>query len=239
MTGAAAREAAETAESLLEGLWYHAMPARALRRGRMRGLTLLGRPLLLGRAADGKAFALRDICPHRGIPLSDGQFDGQEVECAYHGWRFRPDGQCSAIPSLVAGQSDMRDKVDPYLRPLYDALYDVLPPEKVEREIESGTIEIAPLAFMRGRTLANAFVILDEAQNATTMQMKMFLTRLGEDAKMVVTGDPSQIDLPAGQKSGLIEAVELLQSVDGIQAVRFQGDRRRSTRPGRPDCRGL
>ncbi len=132
-------------------------------------------------------------------------------------------------PAVEAGErlgflpGDMRDKVDPYLRPLYDALYDVLPPEKVEREIESGTIEIAPLAFMRGRTLANAFVILDEAQNATTMQMKMFLTRLGEDAKMVVTGDPSQIDLPAGQKSGLIEAVELLQSVDGIQAVRFQG----------------
>ena len=99
----------------------------------------------------------------------------------------------------------------------------MLPPEKVEREIETGAIEIAPLAFMRGRTLANAFVILDEAQNATTMQMKMFLTRLGEDAKMVVTGDPSQIDLPAGQKSGLIDAVELLQSVDGIEAVRFKG----------------
>ena len=132
-------------------------------------------------------------------------------------------------PAVEAGErlgflpGDMRDKVDPYLRPLYDALYDVLPPEKVEREIESGAIEIAPLAFMRGRTLANAFVILDEAQNATTMQMKMFLTRLGEDAKMVVTGDPSQIDLPPGQKSGLIEAVELLQSVDGIQAIRFQG----------------
>ena len=90
----------------------------------------------------------------------------------------------------------MREKVDPYLRPLYDALYDVLPPEKVERDLESGVIEIAPLAFMRGRTLANAFVILDEAQNTTSMQMKMFLTRLGENSKMVVTGDPSQIDLP-------------------------------------------
>ena len=97
----------------------------------------------------------------------------------------------------------MRDKVDPYLRPLYDALYDVLPPEKVERDIETGVIEIAPLAFMRGRTLANSFVILDEAQNTTSMQMKMFLTRIGEGSKMVVTGDPSQIDLPPGTRSGL------------------------------------
>ena len=130
-------------------------------------------------------------------------------------------------PAVEAGErlgflpGDMRDKVDPYLRPLYDALYDVLPPEKVERDIESGVIEIAPLAFMRGRTLAHAFVILDEAQNATSMQMKMFLTRLGEGSKMVVTGDPSQIDLPTGQKSGLIEAVDLLNDVQGIRAIRF------------------
>jgi len=107
------------------------------------------------------------------------------------------------------------------LRPLYDALYDVLPPEKVERDIETGVIEIAPLAFMRGRTLTNAFVILDEAQNTTTMQMKMFLTRLGEGSKMIVTGDPSQIDLPPGQKSGLVDAVHLLDGVDGIGATRF------------------
>ncbi|MCB1460598.1 MAG: PhoH family protein, partial [Nitratireductor sp.] len=108
-----------------------------------------------------------------------------------------------------------------YLRPLYDALYDVLPPEKVERDIETGVIEIAPLAFMRGRTLANAFVILDEAQNTTSMQMKMFLTRLGENAKMVVTGDPSQIDLPPGVGSGLVEAERLLKGVKGIESVRF------------------
>jgi len=130
-------------------------------------------------------------------------------------------------PAVEAGErlgflpGDMRDKVDPYLRPLYDALYDVLPPEKVERDLETGVIEIAPLAFMRGRTLANAFVILDEAQNTTSMQMKMFLTRLGENAKMVVTGDPSQIDLPPGQTSGLEEAVRLLQDVEGIKSVRF------------------
>jgi phosphate starvation-inducible PhoH-like protein len=130
-------------------------------------------------------------------------------------------------PAVEAGErlgflpGDMRDKVDPYLRPLYDALYDVLPPEKVERDIETGVIEIAPLAFMRGRTLANAFVILDEAQNTSSMQMKMFLTRLGEGSKMVVTGDPSQIDLPPGMKSGLEEAVQLLSDVDDITAVRF------------------
>ncbi len=132
-------------------------------------------------------------------------------------------------PAVEAGErlgflpGDMREKVDPYLRPLYDALYDVLPPEKVERDLEAGIIEIAPLAFMRGRTLANAFVILDEAQNTTSMQMKMFLTRLGEGSKMVVTGDPTQIDLPPGQKSGLEEAVALLDGVPGIEAVRFTG----------------
>lgn len=130
-------------------------------------------------------------------------------------------------PAVEAGErlgflpGDMREKVDPYLRPLYDALYDVLPPEKVERDIETGVIEIAPLAFMRGRTLANAFVILDEAQNTTSMQMKMFLTRLGENAKMVVTGDPSQVDLPPGVSSGLVEADRLLKGIDGIASVRF------------------
>jgi phosphate starvation-inducible PhoH-like protein len=130
-------------------------------------------------------------------------------------------------PAVEAGErlgflpGDMREKVDPYLRPLYDALDDVLPPDKVEKDIESGVIEIAPLAFMRGRTLANAFVILDEAQNTTPMQMKMFLTRLGENSKMVITGDPSQIDLPPGIKSGLDEAVKLLSGVPGIETVQF------------------
>ncbi len=131
-------------------------------------------------------------------------------------------------PAVEAGErlgflpGDMRDKVDPYLRPLYDALYDVLPPEKVERDLETGIIEIAPLAFMRGRTLSNAFVILDEAQNTSSMQMKMFLTRLGEGSKMVVTGDPTQIDLPPGMTSGLEEAVRLLDGVEDIKAVRFE-----------------
>jgi phosphate starvation-inducible PhoH-like protein len=130
-------------------------------------------------------------------------------------------------PAVEAGErlgflpGDMREKVDPYLRPLYDALYDMMPAERVERGLTSGVIEVAPLAFMRGRTLANAIIILDEAQNTTPMQMKMFVTRLGEGSRMIVTGDPSQIDLPSGQASGLIEAIGLLDSVAGIAQVRF------------------
>lgn len=130
-------------------------------------------------------------------------------------------------PAVEAGErlgflpGDLKEKVDPYLRPLYDALYDVLPAEKVERELESGVIEIAPLAFMRGRTLSHAAIILDEAQNCTSMQMKMFLTRLGEGSQMVVTGDPSQIDLPGGMTSGLGEAIRLLESIEGIAHIPF------------------
>ncbi|MFD1329978.1 PhoH family protein [Mycoplana ramosa] len=131
-------------------------------------------------------------------------------------------------PAVEAGErlgflpGDMKEKVDPYLRPLYDALYDMMPGDKVERAIAAGVIEIAPLAFMRGRTLANAAVILDEAQNTTSMQMKMFLTRLGENGRMIVTGDPSQIDLPRGMKSGLVEALHILQGVEGVSVVRFR-----------------
>jgi phosphate starvation-inducible PhoH-like protein len=130
-------------------------------------------------------------------------------------------------PAVEAGErlgflpGDMREKVDPYLRPLYDALHDMMAFDKVERGLTSGTIEVAPLAFMRGRTLQNAVIILDEAQNTTSMQMKMFLTRLGENSKMIVTGDPSQIDLPPGQVSGLVEATGLLRGVEGIAQVRF------------------
>ena len=130
-------------------------------------------------------------------------------------------------PAVEAGErlgflpGDMKEKVDPYLRPLYDALYDMMRPEHVERCITSGVIEVAPLAFMRGRTLANAVVILDEAQNTTSMQMKMFLTRLGENSKMIVTGDPSQVDLPRGEKSGLVEAVHLLEGIEGVHISRF------------------
>ena len=130
-------------------------------------------------------------------------------------------------PAVEAGErlgflpGDMRDKVDPYLRPLYDALYDTMPGDQVARRMESGEIDIAPLAFMRGRTLSNAFVILDEAQNTTRMQMKMFLTRLGENSRMVVTGDLSQVDLPSGIQSGLSDAVEVLKAVEGACFIRF------------------
>ena len=130
-------------------------------------------------------------------------------------------------PAVEAGErlgflpGDMREKVDPYLRSIYDALDDLMDPRIVERLLQTGEIEIAPLAFMRGRTLNNAAVILDEAQNTTSMQMKMFLTRLGENSRMVVTGDPSQVDLPPGQTSGLAEAVRLLNGVEGISHATF------------------
>jgi phosphate starvation-inducible PhoH-like protein len=131
-------------------------------------------------------------------------------------------------PAVEAGErlgflpGDMKEKVDPYLRPLYDALYDTLPASMVDRGLTDGTIEIAPLAFMRGRTLSSAFIILDEAQNTTPLQMKMFLTRFGEGSRMAVTGDPSQVDLPAGITSGLAHAVRLLENVEGVAQVRFE-----------------
>ncbi len=130
-------------------------------------------------------------------------------------------------PAVEAGENlgflpgDLKEKVDPYLRPLYDALYEMLPAEQVDKKIAVGEIEIAPLAFMRGRTLTNAFVILDEAQNTTPMQMKMFLTRLGENSRMVVNGDLSQVDLPRGVISGLRDALDTLKDTQGISSVRF------------------
>jgi len=130
-------------------------------------------------------------------------------------------------PAVEAGErlgflpGDLREKVDPYLRPLYDALHDMLPGEQVTKKLAAGDIEVAPLAFMRGRTLANSFVILDEAQNTTPMQMKMLLTRLGEHSRMVVTGDPSQVDLPQGARSGLDDAIGILSEVSDIGVVRF------------------
>jgi phosphate starvation-inducible PhoH-like protein len=130
-------------------------------------------------------------------------------------------------PAVEAGErlgflpGDMKEKVDPYLRPLYDALYDVMPPEAVIKGLADNTIEIAPLAFMRGRTLSSAFIILDEAQNTTPQQMKMFLTRLGEGSRMVITGDPTQVDLPPGTTSGLTQALDYLKGVKGISQVKF------------------
>ena len=130
-------------------------------------------------------------------------------------------------PAVEAGErlgflpGDMKDKIDPYLRPLYDAIHDMLPGKQLQKEMELGNIEVAPLAFMRGRTLSNAFVVLDEAQNTTEMQMKMFLTRLGEGSRMAITGDPSQVDLPRGLGSGLAQALSVLDGVEGIAIRHF------------------
>ncbi len=132
-------------------------------------------------------------------------------------------------PAVEAGENlgflpgDLKDKLDPYLQPLYDALRDMIPPEKLRNHLETGIIQIAPLAFMRGRTLENAFVILDEAQNTTTMQMKMFLTRMGMSAKFVITGDISQIDLPRNQPSGLVQVLKILNDTQGIAIVTLTG----------------
>jgi len=133
-------------------------------------------------------------------------------------------------PAVEAGErlgflpGDMKDKVDPYMQPLYDALQDCLTGKQITKMIDDKLIEIAPLAFMRGRTLSHSFVVLDEAQNATEMQMKMFLTRLGENSKMVITGDTTQIDLPRGVKSGLVSALEILKGVKGISFAEFNSD---------------
>jgi len=133
-------------------------------------------------------------------------------------------------PAVEAGEKlgflpgDMREKVDPYLRPIYDALHDFLNPEEVEKKLETGEIEIAPLAFMRGRTLANSFIIVDEAQNTTTVQMKMLLTRLGLGSRMVVAGDMSQVDLPVGMRSGLFEATEILKDIEGVGVLEFSSE---------------
>ncbi len=130
-------------------------------------------------------------------------------------------------PAVEAGENlgflpgDLKEKIDPYLRPIYDALDDMIPPEKLKYYLDNRIIEIAPLAYMRGRTLHNAFILLDEAQNTTPMQMKMFLTRMGPNSKVIVTGDQSQIDLPRNQKSGLIESLHILQNVKGIGYVKL------------------
>ena len=130
-------------------------------------------------------------------------------------------------PAVEAGErlgflpGDLKEKVDPYLRPLYDALYDMLPGDQVVKKLTAGEIEVAPLAFMRGRTLANSFIILDEAQNTTSVQMKMFLSRMGEGSRMVITGDLSQVDLPPGQRSGLRDAIDILDRMEGVSFINF------------------
>ncbi|MDB2388635.1 PhoH family protein, partial [Alphaproteobacteria bacterium] len=133
-------------------------------------------------------------------------------------------------PAVEAGErlgflpGDMKEKIDPYLRPIYDALYEMMPSDRVEKKIQSGEIEIAPLAFMRGRTFNNAYVIVDEAQNTTSVQMKMVLTRIGEGSRMVINGDLSQVDLPSGQISGLQESQKILSKINGIKIVSLEAE---------------
>jgi phosphate starvation-inducible PhoH-like protein len=158
---------------------------------------------------------------------------GKTYMAVAHAAAMLESGQATKLifsrPAVEAGErlgflpGSMQEKVDPYLRPLMDALRDFIPGERIERAMENKIIEIAPLAFMRGRTLANSVVILDEAQNTTSMQMKMFLTRLGEGSRMIVTGDPTQIDLPSGQVSGLVEALRIIKGIDDIAVIEFKG----------------
>ena len=150
-----------------------------------------------------------------------------------------------ARPAVEAGErlgflpGTLQDKIDPYLRPLYDALYDMLDPEKVDRYLEKNVIEIAPIAFMRGRTLNDSFVILDEAQNTTSEQMKMFVTRLGFNSKAVITGDVTQIDLPNARRSGLLEAMDVLKNVQWVGVCALRRSRRRAPSSGAANCSRL
>ncbi len=162
----------------------------------------------LGPAGTGKTYI--------AVAMAVAMFQSQRVEKII---LSRPAVEAGEKLGFLPG--DLKEKIDPYLRPLYDALYDMIPPEKLERHIEVGEIEVAPLAFMRGRTFSNAFVILDEAQNTTPTQMKMFLTRMGENSRMVVTGDLTQTDLPKDIKSGLGDAIRKLEGIEEIGSVRF------------------
>ncbi|MCR9070961.1 MAG: PhoH family protein [Alphaproteobacteria bacterium] len=193
------------------------------------GLETFKRPI--GARSPNQAHYLKQLMEHELVfglgPAGTGKtYLAVAMACAMLRAK-RVDRLILSRPAVEAGErlgflpGDMKDKVDPYLRPLYDALYDMMPGEMVERRLAAGEIEVAPLAFMRGRTLANSYVILDEAQNTTPTQMKMFLTRLGENSRMAVTGDLSQVDLPLGNKSGLRDALDHLHDVPGVGFVEF------------------
>jgi phosphate starvation-inducible PhoH-like protein len=254
-----ARDAAEQARGVLEGLYEQLKRGRELAPGDVEGavrqtlaqgqlftaatpesgavarggfeeINLRKRPVRARTAAqDAYIRALkRDTMVFGTGPAGTGKTWLAVAHCVALYERREVDRIILSRPAVEAGErlgflpGDMREKVDPYLRPIYDALYDFMDARLVDRGLQTGMIEIAPLAFMRGRTLTNAIVLLDEAQNTTTMQMKMFLTRLGEGSRMIVTGDPTQIDLPPGQKSGLIEAVRILDGVEGIARITFK-----------------
>ena len=207
-------------ESVLQG---NLLPAPAEAPAGARPASTRSRPASAGRCAPAtpRRTPTSRRCASNELVFAEGPAGtGKTWLAVGHAVSLLEQGQVERLilsrPAVEAGErlgflpGDMREKVDPYLRPIYDALYDFMAARHVERGLATGMIEIAPLAFMRGRTLTNAVVLLDEAQNTTPMQMKMFLTRLGEGSRMIVTGDPTQIDLPPGQKSGLVEAMRIL-----------------------------
>ena len=215
---------AMSAEPMLDGIICHdaAEPPNIMIRTRKK--TIVPRSAMQGRYME--ALVANDVIFALG-PAGTGKTYLAVAQAVAQLITGSVDRLILSRPAVEAGErlgflpGDMKEKVDPYLRPLYDALYDTLPAEQVERRIASGEIEIAPIAFMRGRTLAGSFIILDEAQNTTPAQMKMFLTRFGENSRMVVCGDPKQIDLPDPTKSGLADAVSKLEGIEGIATVRF------------------
>jgi phosphate starvation-inducible PhoH-like protein len=221
------RNACEQARRVLEGLYEHIKRGHDLSQGDVEGA--IRQSIAQGSLFDyDLASALK--CHHLVFgtgPAGTGKTWLAVAQAIQMFERKEVDRIILSRPAVEAGErlgflpGDMREKVDPYLRPIYDALFDLMDVRIVERALQAGEIEIAPLAFMRGRTLSNAAIILDEAQNTTSMQMKMFLTRLGENSRMIVTGDPSQVDLPGGQTSGLAEAVRLLHGIEGVGHVAF------------------
>ena len=216
--------------AIAQGLLFDYDPATA--RASFEEINLRKRPVRARTAAqDAYIRALRRYALVFGIgPAGTGKTWLAVAHAVQLFERKEVDRIILSRPAVEAGErlgflpGDMREKVNPYLRPIYDALYDLMDARIVERALETAEIEIAPLAFMRGRTLSNAVVILDEAQNTTAMQMKMFLTRLGENSRMIVTGDPSQVDLPPGQISGLAEATRLLKNVEGISIIAYSAE---------------
>ncbi|MCC7166091.1 MAG: PhoH family protein [Rhodospirillales bacterium] len=238
------RHAVETAKAALERLWERALHGAPLESADIDSAIRLAeagdeaddllqrtRKRTIGPRSPGQADYLRALVTHDLVFGLGPAGTGKTYLAVARAVGLLVKGQVDRIvlsrPAVEAGErlgflpGDLREKIDPYLRPLYDALHDMLPSDQVAKRLESGEIEVAPLAFMRGRTLANAFVIVDEAQNTTPMQMKMLLTRLGENARMAVTGDPSQVDLPKGQRSGLADALTIVGGLEGVAVVRL------------------
>jgi len=247
----------DAAQGVLQGLWRRLQQGQAVGRADVETAIRLaeadGDPRLplsdlpairtrrgaVGPRSAGQATYMEALASHEMVFGVGPAGTGKTYLAVAQGVAMLQAGKVDRIvlsrPAVEAGErlgflpGDMKEKVDPYLRPLYDALHDMMPGEQVIRRLSGGEIEVAPLAFMRGRTLAHCYAILDEAQNTTPVQMKMFLTRMGEGTRMVVTGDLSQVDLPAGIRSGLRDALETVEGVPGIAVVRF--DRRDVVRP--------